>query len=101
MLEGKSVVPGKPDESSFLKTLETPVGQPGAMPPGGPQLSKEQLALIRTWISEGAAWPEGFTLSGAASSSANRLAQSKAARIAKERAEVQTIYDRIRRRQTG
>jgi formylglycine-generating enzyme required for sulfatase activity/mono/diheme cytochrome c family protein len=96
LLEGHSVVSGKPDDSPFLKSLETPVGQPGAMPPGGPQLSKEQLALIRAWIAEGANWPEGVTLSANdASASANRLAQSKAARIAKERAEVQTIYDRI------
>src|SRR5450631_2871142 len=76
LLEGKSILPGKPDDSSFLKTLETPAGQPGAMPPGGPQLSREQLAIVRTWIAEGANWPEGVTLSGnSPSSSASRLAQ--------------------------
>ena len=32
------------------------------MPPGGPQLSQPQLALIREWISEGAAWPDNVTL---------------------------------------
>src|SRR6185436_15422274 len=34
------------------------------MPPKGDPLSKEQIELIKKWITEGAAWPDGLVLGG-------------------------------------
>src|SRR6266404_6792260 len=59
----KAIVPGAPEKSRLYLTMETPAGQPGAMPPDA-QLSKAQRDLIRDWIKAGAAWPAGVTLEG-------------------------------------
>lgn len=49
------VNPGKPDESYMVKKIQGDSGIIGGqMPLGGPYLSKEQIALIRDWISNGA-----------------------------------------------
>lgn len=58
---GEVVVASKPDESLFLERIEK-----GEMPPakqGKPQaLPREEQALLRKWIAEGAAWPANRTL---------------------------------------
>jgi hypothetical protein len=52
------VVPGKPDDSYLVMKLEgTHIERGGtgaAMPFGTPPLSKEEIAKVRQWISEGA-----------------------------------------------
>ncbi|MBL8229261.1 MAG: c-type cytochrome, partial [Bryobacterales bacterium] len=58
----KSIVAGQPDRSSLLARMEIPPNRAGAMPPGGPQVPKEQRDRIRQWISSGAQWPAGFTI---------------------------------------
>jgi hypothetical protein len=52
---GKAVIPGKPDDSLLLKA----VLQSGdlKMPPKK-HLTDEQIADLRQWIADGAAWPE-------------------------------------------
>ncbi|QDU56624.1 PSD1 and planctomycete cytochrome C domain-containing protein [Aeoliella mucimassa] len=51
-----SIVPEKPDASFLLKVIRGE--QPDLeMPPGGPPLEKEQIALIEKWIAAGAPWP--------------------------------------------
>jgi formylglycine-generating enzyme required for sulfatase activity len=56
---GPLVTPGDPDKSALYLTLMLPKGNPKAMPPARP-LPDEQRELIRTWIAEGANWPDGF-----------------------------------------
>ena len=56
--EGKPlVIPGKSAESILLQRVTTD-DEDEIMPPKGERLSAEQLALLRTWIDGGAAWPE-------------------------------------------
>lgn len=58
----KAVVVGRPDRSSLLLRMDLPPNRAGAMPPGGPQLPKEQRDRIRQWIALGARWPAGFVI---------------------------------------
>jgi len=58
---GKCVTPGNPAKSTFYTTTVLPADDDGLMPPkkkGGP-MSKEKIALIKLWIEQGAAWPDG------------------------------------------
>ncbi|MFN7922707.1 MAG: SUMF1/EgtB/PvdO family nonheme iron enzyme [Bryobacteraceae bacterium] len=57
-----AITPRQPDRSGLYLRAAVPVGKPGAMPPGGPGLTREQLAVLRQWIAEGAVWPAGVTL---------------------------------------
>lgn len=68
----RALVPGAPDKSPLYLRLEIPAGKPGAMPPDGPQLPKEQRDLIRDWILAGAPWPNGISLEGMKLPSAER-----------------------------
>ena len=52
-----NVLPGKPDDSELLRRLGLPIGDDEIMPEKGEPLGKEQQALIRQWIAEGAEWP--------------------------------------------
>ncbi len=54
---GAALVPGKPAESPLLRLVS---GQdPDAvMPPKGDRLTPAQVATLRTWIEQGAVWPE-------------------------------------------
>ena len=52
---GAAIVPGKPDESLLLKAVSYTDGKL-QMPPKK-QLTAEQLADLRKWIGDGAAWP--------------------------------------------
>lgn len=62
-VEGKQnewpVVPGKPDDSDLLRRLGLPPDDEDIMPAKGEPLGKEQQALFRQWITEGASWPAG------------------------------------------
>ncbi len=56
---GATIVPGKSEQSLLYKRLNGT--KPGVqMPPAGP-LAPEQIALIKTWIDEGADWPDAFS----------------------------------------
>ena len=63
-----AVVPGKPEESLMVAFVEATAPDKAKhvipMPPKkeGKTLTDEQKALLRKWISEGAAWPDGVTL---------------------------------------
>lgn len=53
--EGPSVVAGKPDDSPFLQRVYLPEDDDEHMPPSDePQLTKEEVALLKWWIQEGA-----------------------------------------------
>ncbi len=49
------IVPGKPEQSELLRRISTD-DEAERMPPEGKPLSESRIALIRRWISEGAAW---------------------------------------------
>src|SRR5579872_649229 len=59
-LAGKAIIPGKSNESIILKRLMA--SDPRVrMPLGGTSLPAEKIALIRTWIDQGAPWPDETT----------------------------------------
>jgi len=58
LLEKEFVVPGKPDESSFLDLLISEGGKRPRMPKEGKSLTPEEVAVLREWIKGGATWPK-------------------------------------------
>ncbi|MEX2288321.1 MAG: PSD1 and planctomycete cytochrome C domain-containing protein [Planctomycetaceae bacterium] len=52
-----AVVPGKSGDSRLVQ-LVSGADPDRVMPPDGKRLSEKQIALIRTWIDQGAKWPE-------------------------------------------
>ncbi len=56
---GPAVEPGKPEESLLLDMVS---GDEPEMPQKDKPLSKEQVEGLRTWIQQGAHWPDGVTL---------------------------------------
>jgi hypothetical protein len=52
----RAVVPGRPEESEFLRRLSDP-DPDRRMPQEGPPLADAEVAVIRRWIAGGAAWP--------------------------------------------
>lgn len=57
---GKMVVPGKSGESLLIQRIVSD-DEGDRMPLDADSLSKEQLALIRAWVDQGAKWPEGVS----------------------------------------
>lgn len=54
---GKVIIPGSPDSSSLYQFLLLPMDDDKHMPPEGkPQPDKEEIALLRWWIREGASF---------------------------------------------
>jgi mono/diheme cytochrome c family protein len=51
------IIPGKSAESTLVQRLIT-TDDDEVMPPKGERLTADQIALIRAWIDQGAAWPE-------------------------------------------
>jgi hypothetical protein len=76
--DGKVLIPGKPDESSIVKRISLPEGHDDIMPPKGDPLTKEQIELIKKWITEGATWPDGLVLGGEAKPEEAAKADAKA-----------------------
>ncbi len=56
-VSGGSVKPGDP-EASHLYRRVAGIGDQARMPMGG-ELPADEIALIKAWIEQGAAWPEG------------------------------------------
>ncbi len=56
------LVPEDPAESGLYYTSTLPEDDDLAMPPKGDRLTKDQTEVLKKWIDEGAAWPEGVTL---------------------------------------
>ena len=55
-----AVVPGKPGESEILRRVAS-TDPDEAMPPKGEKLKSGDIARLKRWIEEGAAWPERDT----------------------------------------
>jgi mono/diheme cytochrome c family protein len=57
-----AVIRGDP-ENSLLVDLVSPQGKHDAeMPKEGDPLTRDEVALVRRWVAEGAPWPEGFVI---------------------------------------
>lgn len=54
---GPVILPGKSDESELIHRV-TSESEFEVMPPKGEQLTEPQITLLRTWIDQGADWPE-------------------------------------------
>lgn len=52
---GEAILPGKAEESEMIERLLLPLDDDDHMPPKGkPQLTKEQIDIVRWWVSTGA-----------------------------------------------
>jgi mono/diheme cytochrome c family protein len=52
--DGPAIVPGKPSESLLILKVTGQHGLP--MPPSGPRLTPDAVAILRAWIEQGAKW---------------------------------------------
>jgi len=58
LLDQRSIVPGKPDQSVLYNIVKN-----GLMPPPGAQkLTPDQIAVIGRWVAQGAPWPADVKL---------------------------------------
>jgi hypothetical protein len=55
--DGAAITPGKPDHSALIARI-TSDDEDAIMPPKGKPLTKDEIALLTTWIKEGAHWPD-------------------------------------------
>lgn len=65
LIDGMAMlVAGKPEESKLYTTMVLEADDEDIMPPekDGPPLHQSQTEVIKAWIAEGAAWPEGVVL---------------------------------------
>ncbi|HVW37463.1 MAG TPA: DUF1549 domain-containing protein, partial [Pirellulales bacterium] len=57
---GAAVTPGKSGESELVKRIVSSEDE-YKMPPEGPRVPEEKVALLRAWIDAGLPWEDGFT----------------------------------------
>ena len=57
-VSGPNILPGQGDKSPLLQRVAG-TGDLNAMPMTGDRLTPQQIALVRAWIDQGAAWPAG------------------------------------------
>lgn len=55
---GAAIVAGRPEASELLRRISLPRDADEAMPPRGKGLSGAEVERLRTWIADGAVWPE-------------------------------------------
>jgi len=65
--EGPAIVPGKSDQSLLIK-LVSGEDPDRLMPPKGMKLTPDEVDLLKSWIDQGAAWPEPQTETSATDS---------------------------------
>lgn len=56
---GPVIVPKKPEGSLLYLVLKLPSRDKKAMPATGHRIPPDEVATVRQWIAEGAAWPSG------------------------------------------
>lgn len=60
---GAGIEPGKADRSLLIERSALEEDHDDIMPPKGKPLSPDEIATLKTWINEGAPWPDGITMS--------------------------------------
>ena len=73
---GPAIVPGKPDESLLLQRISLPAGHDDIMPPEGDPVTADEIAAVRSWITEGAAFPPDLTITAASAKPARPAKES-------------------------
>lgn len=53
------ILPGHPDDSLIVKAVSRKGSHPNVMPRLDLSLTEDQIAVLREWIQDGAAWPKG------------------------------------------
>lgn len=53
------IVPGHPDDSLLVSAVARKGSHPNVMPRLDLSLTEDQVAVLREWIQDGAAWPKG------------------------------------------
>jgi mono/diheme cytochrome c family protein len=61
---GPDIIPGQGAASPLVR-LVAGLESDMPMPPRGPRLTRDEIGLIRAWIDQGAAWPDGVATAGA------------------------------------
>jgi formylglycine-generating enzyme required for sulfatase activity len=61
-LAARAINTAEPLKSPMLLTMDRAPGQPLAMPPGGPQVSEAERAVVKQWLADGAKFPEGVEI---------------------------------------
>ncbi len=59
---GAAITPGDPAKSRLYTSTTLPAGHDDIMPPKGAPLTKTQAGVLRSWIEQGAEWPESIKL---------------------------------------
>lgn len=59
---GAVVKAGDPAASELHKRIVLPKDNDERMPPEGEPLTADQVSTLKNWITEGAAWPDGFVI---------------------------------------
>ncbi len=65
LLKSKAISPGKSGVSELIKRV-THADAEMRMPPKGKPLDAKEIAILKRWIDEGAAWEPGFTFKNSA-----------------------------------
>jgi formylglycine-generating enzyme required for sulfatase activity/mono/diheme cytochrome c family protein len=60
--KGTALVPGDPAKSPLYTTTTLPADHDDVMPPKGDKLTKAQQDVLKTWIEQGAPWPDDIKL---------------------------------------
>ena len=56
---GTFIIPGNPEQSSFVSRIGTAPSHLKSMPPVGERITSDEVAVLNRWIFQGAQWPEG------------------------------------------
>ncbi len=62
IFESGYIEPGDPAASHFLAVLKPDGDEPPAMPKDREPLKPEEIAILSSWIENGAFWPDGFVM---------------------------------------
>jgi hypothetical protein len=74
--DGKVIEPGNPDKSELYRRIILPKDDDDVMPPEGDPVPKDKIALIKTWIAQGASFGDWKSDVGAAGATAGASDQA-------------------------
>ncbi|MEP4076583.1 PSD1 and planctomycete cytochrome C domain-containing protein [Haloferula sp.] len=60
---GPAIEVGKPDKSLLIERIILEEDHDDIMPPKGSPLSQQEISTLKSWITAGAPWPEGVSMS--------------------------------------